>query len=838
MQFLDLPFWERALRGLFAAICQLLYPLIAWLYNLFINMSKINILSEEYISPIYQRVTMLLTIVMVFYVTFQFVKYIVQPDEITDKEKGAGKIVYKMIAVVVLIAFVPKIFEGAFWVQSKIMNNDLIGKIMLGTASDDVEDFGQVFSANLFSLFYTFEPNDERGVDTDEECGGAECRLLVNMNLKKLRDEGTLAYLTVGLNESKKVETSIVGKKEEMALIEFNYLMATIIGIIVALMIAMYCIEAGVRWAQLVFLQIIAPIPIIGYLSPKKDGIFQKWVQQCFTTYIDLFLRMGIIYFILIICQILTDAVANGTFLQELDGVSSWMKTFIYIALILGTMLFAKKAPKMLAELFPKSGAASGNFGLNPGERFAPIGDVWKGIKGGANTIRNVARPFGRVAGAAAGAAMAAGAGLATGIGQGFRRRNALGKDGEKKGIGHGIAGAAWGGIRGAVGGAVRGAYQGSKKGNVFKNSVQGAKDQIKSNRRYGNKQENGYTLADQAQDKFRSAFGMDSRVESLENKKAPITRHDDALKKVADTRSQIEKRAVEKITEGGKGGVKAQEYAAKEQRLKALQEDQSVRDKEFKVSRFTDDKTAQKAYEADVELAKASVNKSNFIDPTTGTFDQAGYEKAVTAAASKVNANDYSVAYKTDAEAQAAYNRAVADKKASINPDAFKDPTTGVIDTVAYNKAVSDAEASVNPDMYKKGYTSQAEADEALGAEIQRLRKEADEAKDEAVAEYVASVDDPAINSMLKTLETEMNEYNASATGGKDGRRISLEGYSTDETAVDADAIKSSFSAFSKYVKGVGVQELQNANSAETIKLNAEIERIKRQQEGIQDKK
>lgn len=376
MQFLDLSFWEEAMRGLFAAICQLVYPLIAWLYSLFINISNVNILSEDTVAPIYQRITLLLTIVMVFYVTFQFVKFVVQPDEITDKEKGTGKIIYKMIMVVVLIAFVPKLFEGAFWVQGKIMNNDLIGKIILGQATNGAngpDELGRVFSANIFSLFYKFEPDESKDIAEDAECGDIECKQVIALNLNFLKDKGDLTYLTLGLNESTEIQTPIKGETEDMALITFNYLMATAVGVFVAYMLVLYCIDAGARWAQLIFLQIVAPIPIIGYLAPKKDGIFQKWVKQCVTTYLDLFIRIGIIYFVMLICQILTNSLADGTLFAGLEGLTPWMRTFVYIGLILGLMMFAKKAPKMLEELFPKTGAASGNFGLKAGERIAPL---------------------------------------------------------------------------------------------------------------------------------------------------------------------------------------------------------------------------------------------------------------------------------------------------------------------------------------------------------------------------------------------------------------------------------------------------------------------------------
>ena len=149
MQFLDLPVWEQAFRGLMAMLCQLIYPVMSFLYDLFNNVSQINILTSSDVQPIYQRITMILTIVMVFYITFQFVKYVVQPDTMTDKEKGAGNIIVKMVIVVVLIAFVPKIFEMAYDVQNAIIKKNVISKVILGPqAIADESNLGSSFSSN------------------------------------------------------------------------------------------------------------------------------------------------------------------------------------------------------------------------------------------------------------------------------------------------------------------------------------------------------------------------------------------------------------------------------------------------------------------------------------------------------------------------------------------------------------------------------------------------------------------------------------------------------------------------------------------------------------------
>lgn len=358
----------RMLRSLCAWLCSFIYPLIAKFFEMFLAIAKLDILSSDYIQPIYQRVTMILTIVMIFYVTFELIKYVIEPDQFSDKEKGAGKIIYKMIAVVVLIAFVPKIFTMAYKVQNVIIENQVISKVILGKTNIDSASFGNNLSADLLSTFYSVSDNHN-----SEDCDGIPCGTLVNTNISTLRQNGELPYLTVGINTAIKNASTIENKKVVEPVIEFDAIYAIIVGIFVLYILLMYSIDLGARFAQMIFMQVIAPIPIMGYLAPKKDGIFEKWVKQCFITYIDLFIRLGIIYFILLICQIITSAYQGGNLFATAEGLGTGMQKFAYIILIMGLLLFAKKVPELLKELFPKTGAASGNFGLKAGERVAPM---------------------------------------------------------------------------------------------------------------------------------------------------------------------------------------------------------------------------------------------------------------------------------------------------------------------------------------------------------------------------------------------------------------------------------------------------------------------------------
>lgn len=277
-----LDFITDGLRSLGAVLCQVIYMLIAGLYDLFINISRVELLSSENIQPIYQRITMILTIVMVFYVTFETVKFVIQPEQFSDKEKGASKIVLRMILVVLLIAFVPKIFTWGYQIQNKIFDTQVFSKVILGKKDVNVGEFGKNLSYNVFNMFYKADEESftKEQLESEPNCDKIPCKNVVMLNLSKLRTDGNLPSLHVGLNNKGDVIDEGSGQKIQKYYINFNWIFAVGVGAFVAYILLLYCIDAGVRVVQLLFLQIIAPIPIMGYLSPKKDGMFENGLNN------------------------------------------------------------------------------------------------------------------------------------------------------------------------------------------------------------------------------------------------------------------------------------------------------------------------------------------------------------------------------------------------------------------------------------------------------------------------------------------------------------------------------------------------------------------------------
>ena len=404
MLILGMPLWRQALRGLGAIICNWIYGLISFLFQVFVTVAQANIFDENTLGPIYQRITLILTIVMTFYITFEFVKYIIQPDTMGDKEKGIGNIGLKIIIVIVLIAMVPRIFSLAYSLQGRILNQNVIGKVILGSAKQDYNKIGNEFAADMLETFYYPEEESNIGTGTREQ---------YEENMSDIRTKGKVNILP-------SITSPDTPSGGSMPYIHFDGLMAIVVGGLIVYILILYSIDLGLRYAQLLYLQVMAPIAIMGYLLPKKDGIFQKWTKQCLTTYLDVFIRLSLMYFALLLINLIGKN--RGDLFAGIPGTNGTVETFAYIAIILGLLLFVQKAPKLLQDLLGQSSVAGIGMGLGAKSRFEP---TIKAVKRTGNIIGTGRRVAGALGGFAAG----------TAVGKGFGGRLRAGAAGAKTGF-------------------------------------------------------------------------------------------------------------------------------------------------------------------------------------------------------------------------------------------------------------------------------------------------------------------------------------------------------------------------------------------------------------------
>lgn len=431
---------EQALRTFSGQIAAVLYNFIVYLYNIFMILARAEILNDNYIQAIYNRVGMILGLFMIFKLSFSLIQSLVNPEKLTDKKSGFGNIITRCIISIVLLGITPSLFKMAFKIQNIIVgtendSNNIIYKFVVADAeTENAATFGRTLATDLYFSFFTEKTegiiSDGNDIVIDPE-GNTVLETKDYNYLRQSVKDGSLDFNDMVYYLSLRSNGTYA--------IKWDVLFSIGVAAAVIYILITYCISVATRVIQLAYLQLIAPVPILSYIS-DPEGTFKNWIKQCMTTYLDLFMRLAIIYFIIAVSrQILTimsdeSKLLSSTGLSPDSGEYIWVKIF----LVLGLLMFGKRVPELLKDLFPNfgGGAASLGFGLkNPKKMLDDI----PGLKGAAT--------FGL--GAAAGGI----AGMASGIKNGYGVR---------------------GKIAGAFGGFNRGIAGGAKtKGNIFKN-VQG----------------------------------------------------------------------------------------------------------------------------------------------------------------------------------------------------------------------------------------------------------------------------------------------------------------------------------------------------------------------------
>ncbi len=144
----------------------------------------------------------------------------------------------------------------------------------------------------------------------------------------------------------------------------FNYmpLVGLLSSAFMSVIIIGFTVDIAVRAIKLAVLRLIAPIPILSYVDPKsqKDGAFGNWTKSLISTYIDLFIRLAIIYFGAFLIQSLF---SSGTF-AGINSGNAFIDMLSTVVIIIGILIFMKQAPAFLKSALGIKGEPMSNIGL------------------------------------------------------------------------------------------------------------------------------------------------------------------------------------------------------------------------------------------------------------------------------------------------------------------------------------------------------------------------------------------------------------------------------------------------------------------------------------------
>ena len=380
MYVLSLNMWfQKLIIQFFFFIDKIVYNFISLIYDLLITISRTSILTQGDIAEFSDRIYKLLAVFMVFKVTFSLIMYVVNPDDFTDKAKGIGKLGSNIAISLSLLILTPYIFNLAYELQAKVLESNVLAELVMGDKGDQnqyLNSAGDDMAYATMSAF--FSPN--LAISDLIPCSNllnadgsfnTECETALNtLSQNSNNFDGQLVKNYVaGVNNQNLglmfrqdlALATYTDNGEEIFVMAYKPIFSTAVGVVVTLLLLTFCMDIAVRSLKLSFLQLAAPIPVISLVDPKsgKDGLFKKWYEMCFKTYISLFVRLISLYFgVWIIGK-----VSRGKMVDLVNG-SYQTNLFVGVFIIIGTLMFIKQLPKILEGLGIK--LDGGAFTLNP----------------------------------------------------------------------------------------------------------------------------------------------------------------------------------------------------------------------------------------------------------------------------------------------------------------------------------------------------------------------------------------------------------------------------------------------------------------------------------------
>ncbi len=586
------------MRQFFFNIDRIVFNFISLIYDLLITIARTSPLSQADIADLTGRIYKLLAVFMIFKVILSLITYVVNPDDFSDKSKGVGKLTTNIIISLSLLILTPYIFSYAYQIQTIILEDNSLGTLVFGEKNDGYfyttagEDMAYLIMAPFFTPDTSIEALTECSQLTtkktngkvvfNNKCSGLKEDFSQDTNIDSEKSLYSLTDDKKGRFTVQTLKNYVAGvqtnslplmfrqdmavatdAKNEFYIMDYRYLFSTAVGVIVVLLLISFSMDVAVRSIKLAFLQLIAPIPIISYVDPKsgKDGMFKKWYEMCFKTYLSLFIRLLAIYFAVYIISL----VADGKLVDIVNG-SYVTNAFVIIFIIIGALMFAKQLPEILKGF---------GFELDGGFQLNPLKKIEKDALGGKAISKAAGVPLkygGRAAKGLGTAALVGGASLATG--QGFR----------------------------GTGTAFANAMKGKKFGENFTNSYAAAKAR---NKQVQEMRAEGVDPFEVAMEKFRNKFQGTTaaeKVNQVENKAKAIQSYYENIKNQAIACDSNDSTAIEREMKDASGKIVKRKIESAKTIAKELDE---MKKTQIDRSAFGDDAAGEAAYNAAITQQK-----------------------------------------------------------------------------------------------------------------------------------------------------------------------------------------------------------------------------------------
>lgn len=356
----------KALRMIFVLLDWVVYRLIGFLTQLIFDIADFH---SEIFGDITGRVYLILSIYMLFKITISLISYIIDPDKISDKERGASKLITRIILSLSMLIILNPAFDFLYRAQAAVL--ETLPRLILGVSMGSTEDgnyqtaqnggMGETIAKSVFSAFYRENP---------------QCYEDVERNYNPAKGYTVEFALTTVNNDC---DGSILFGGDTYAY-DYTPILSTLCGVFMVYVLIGIAVTVSVRLFKMILLKAVAPIPIISYIDPKssKGGAFDKWVKMLLKTWAELFINLSIVYFVI---EVIDEAVLHGTGVvwQYIYNLGFWRGVMFTIFFIIGLLLFARQAPKFICDTLGIKSEGTSAFGQIMSPAVGAIGAVAAG---------------------------------------------------------------------------------------------------------------------------------------------------------------------------------------------------------------------------------------------------------------------------------------------------------------------------------------------------------------------------------------------------------------------------------------------------------------------------
>lgn len=392
-------FFSGLLSFIFLALTNLVYGAINYVYQVYMAIASARLFSNNTFSSVVSRIYILFGVVALFLVAYALLMGIINPD----KEMGGislKKVIPNIAIAIVGVAVVPFVFNYLYQFQDLVISKNVIGGIFFGNGADEdvdtdywlfKDDSGNVvlnkFNNNLCDLTYDVDTSVCSNASMNYSIGGKSMAVSLFQSFFYIAADGSNItsidkYLERNWTYNEAIryakcsgdfEVFSVFTQEIMEkVVVYHPILSLLAGGFCLYVLISFCIDMALRMVKLGYFQLIAPIPLLMNIIPGQEKVLKNWLHSCFSTYLEVFARLIIIFFVTFMIQKLPNIFGDlWSSSSVLCAPSDNLQGMAECLIIIGLLMFLKQAPGLFSKMF---GIESSGFKLGIGDKLKDAG--------------------------------------------------------------------------------------------------------------------------------------------------------------------------------------------------------------------------------------------------------------------------------------------------------------------------------------------------------------------------------------------------------------------------------------------------------------------------------